>query len=78
MLFSIDQTRANVIVRHAFTATGRKRRDGMDYEIMTAPPGEDPKVIARMSHGGDAYAYADEIRRRLESRGADVNFINAL
>lgn len=78
MLSYIDATRANVIVRHAFTATGRNRRDGMNYEIMTGGPGEDPKVIARMSHGGDAYGYADEIRRRLESRGTDVNFINAL
>lgn len=78
MLSYIDTTRANVIVRHAYTATGRNRRDGMNYEIMTAQPGEDPKIIARMSHGGDAYAYADEIRNRLESRGIDVNFINAL
>ena len=78
MLSYIDRTRANVIVRHAFTATGRHRRDGMNYEIMTSEPGEDPKVIARMSHGGDAYDYANTIRRRLESHGIDVQFINAL
>lgn len=78
MLSYIDTTRANVIVRHAYTATGRNRRDGMNYEILTSEPGAEPKIIARMSHGGDAYAYADEIRRRLESKGTEVNFINAL
>lgn len=66
--------RATVIARHVYRATGRRRRDGMNYEILTAGPGEEPKVIARMSHGGDAYAYAAEITRRVQAGGTPVDF----
>ena len=65
--------RAHVIARHV----SRRRRDGMNYEILTGGPGDTPKVIARFSHGGDAWAYAMEIARRVEANGTPVSLFSS-
>lgn len=63
------QDRAHVIARHV----RRRRPDGMNYEVLTAAPGDVPKLIARFTHGGDAFTYAAEIKRRVEDGGTLVN-----
>lgn len=67
------QDRAHVIARHVH----RRRRDGINYEVLTAEPGAVPKVIARFSHPGDAFAYAAEIKRRVEEGGTLVNLYSS-
>jgi hypothetical protein len=52
---------ARVIVRR----TARRRPDGLNYEVLTAPPGEELTLVARMSAGGDATTYGQTIRDRI-------------
>jgi hypothetical protein len=55
---------ARVVVRHV----NRRRPDGLNYEVLTAPPGEELTLVARMSAGGDAVSYGQTIRDRVATR----------
>lgn len=64
--------RGTVIARHVT----RRRRDGINYEVLTAEPGEYPKIIARFTNGGDAWDYAAKITNRVQEGGTPVTFVS--
>lgn len=64
--------RGTVIARHVT----RRRRDGINYEVLTAAPGEHPKIIARFTHAGDAWDYAAKITQRVQEQGTPVTFVS--
>ncbi len=61
----IAGTERHELARVKVRTVSRKRPDGLQYEVLTAPPREGLKLIARMAAGGDAYAYAQSVRDRI-------------